>query len=1742
MTFRDFEDKVDLSDELVKFLDGPIPPASVLVPKGKGQAAQAAAAAAAARAAAVAAAVADVEVAQQAPQEQTVQEGAATAAAAAAATATRIPISPAPVSPLFAHDVDNMDDSNGVDPQVGSKIKVYSRERRGWKVAFITSELPSGLHTIEYLDAKIEQVDFTQIRWQLIQLPTTEEGHVVKIPMKEGPIAGKGIVSAEPVAIPIAEPVVKSLQVGEGKKEDEGADKERQREQAPVLEQPMQDVAHIQIEEEEEKTKAREQAEDENQEVEEEKEEAPSIEHQEKLELAPISAAPEKDQTEPEKEADTCENQEEQDASVEKPSKQEKIKVEKEKKVEKGTLQMENDVAAEPNGKVSTAEPTIRSSSRLARRTATTPAVKIEPPPPPVEIVAPLKYKARLARDDGVERARQLTRSLKSLFPNVKPLFGESKHRSDLDATMVKIASKGAPEITYKGTWWESLPKILHWAQNVIDGAPAGKSATDDAAKTVTFYDNTVEIDRAALHAMGLFPDSWPAPFEANSLKKANAKAAQERGHCSIIQKGSSIEDKEKATNGKNKSKGSTAAASKSSIALEKEQKQEKEKEEVKEVEPPPPPQLARENGYGNGHSDGGAYGRHRSSRRSRNSGEELMSLPDVVIPSEVQRPKRKPSTAAAAGTKKEKSQGNIVSEVSLEASEKDHHAEKDPKKPENGEGVSQVAKKGLNEQPKGDISTDLPVVVVGHRLPATLEAKQQSGGPSTGIVPSMEPTQQPSEKSADHTKLPSKDRAIHHPPDAAPDAAALVNAPALLQQQQEPEALAAPVEPAPIAVTNNNSVVVLDPPALSVDAIQLLVTPRSREDQLAGDTFPHPPSATLPPLTLPKEVVPWGPERLTVAVNHVLAIAKAHRGRWVSPQRLVTLAQQSFSKRGLKEIALAQAAMAYLGNTTYDGWAVHRVEHSEGGMYYLTEEVPTLEETSAGNGTTGTAGALGGNATLINGGGAGVVQLPPSSVSPGTAAAVPSPATAQPVVSMALPTPVAVSLPVADPNNVAVGNGGNVRGFNSAMEAGPQNNNTVAASAQKAIKVKKQQPQMPLPEKQLLSLEEVAVEPPFESVVAVVEREEDMQVGESPQAMDGISGAEVEEELRQLGFGNAPPQQKEAATAARVAMEIVETDGKSADRDEKKHDEDVDMVDKEDNEKQERGKEEIAKGVDVPAPSSVQEDAAGPDDVVHRVPNGKEAAATTPRKVDVADEMETDGGAENSEPKAKSTTLFKLRFSSAATATATATATGTPPPASGAPEEAGLAPMEEMAAPLPDNEEMEQHPQRPLYPGALPATHAGQPSTFLPHAHIPRTQRTQGQQQAVDEALALVLTPVVPPAPVISPNLPPEVTPPAPPQLPPWMHLQPGADIPVPLAPPAAKAQVSRDLHHLFTAVLRVYAPQVAKLAIERAAAMAGERAATRVLKLKQLPEEVQVLRDTKHFEKVCSGETPTSKELPGPPKGTLRLYCKLAMPPELATPAIAPTRFGRKFLPVDPPAELISLPKDATLGDFMEATTELYRGMYRMCANFTAMDVVSGLQAPSSLEIEGTTTTAEEQGSGHLPNGNTKTIPAHSKAPPPKKHVAKAAKQPLPAAWDPSMPLAPLIPKEPLPIAAALAIIAPSGGGSIVGGHHHPTAGGGHVSGTTSTFASGSGPLIPTVFVAGVGLDTSDAWLHAGGPEDWIVACSCGTRDDDGEAMVACDYCGIWYHTRCVEVPDDCPSYVCVHCQKRANRIILH
>ena len=81
--------------------------------------------------------------------------------------------------------------------------------------------------------------------------------------------------------------------------------------------------------------------------------------------------------------------------------------------------------------------------------------------------------------------------------------------------------------------------------------------------------------------------------------------------------------------------------------------------------------------------------------------------------------------------------------------------------------------------------------------------------------------------------------------------------------------------------------------------------------------------------------------------------------------------------------------------------------------------------------------------------------------------------------------------------------------------------------------------------------------------------------------------------------------------------------------------------------------------------------------------------------------------------------------------------------------------------------------------------------------------------------------------------------------------------------------------------------------------------------------------------------------------------------------------------------------------------------------------------------------------------------------------------------------------------------------------------------------------GPAPPgsTYLIRGTGADVTDAYSRQGGIVSWVVRCSCGVDDDDGERFVSCDVCEVWEHTRCVGIRDDAPvpsRWVCELCRK--------
>ena len=67
------------------------------------------------------------------------------------------------------------------------------------------------------------------------------------------------------------------------------------------------------------------------------------------------------------------------------------------------------------------------------------------------------------------------------------------------------------------------------------------------------------------------------------------------------------------------------------------------------------------------------------------------------------------------------------------------------------------------------------------------------------------------------------------------------------------------------------------------------------------------------------------------------------------------------------------------------------------------------------------------------------------------------------------------------------------------------------------------------------------------------------------------------------------------------------------------------------------------------------------------------------------------------------------------------------------------------------------------------------------------------------------------------------------------------------------------------------------------------------------------------------------------------------------------------------------------------------------------------------------------------------------------------------------------------------------------------------------------------------GEGADLESEFRYQGGLDQWVVKCHCGTNDDDGERMIACDLCEIWMHTRCVGIDDEATTpkkFTCHEC----------
>ena len=315
------------------------------------------------------------------------------------------------------------------------------------------------------------------------------------------------------------------------------------------------------------------------------------------------------------------------------------------------------------------------------------------------------------------------------------------------------------------------------------------------------------------------------------------------------------------------------------------------------------------------------------------------------------------------------------------------------------------------------------------------------------------------------------------------------------------------------------------------------------------------------------------------------------------------------------------------------------------------------------------------------------------------------------------------------------------------------------------------------------------------------------------------------------------------------------------------------------------------------------------------------------------------------------------------------------------------------------------------------------------------------------------------------------------------WHGMEPGGDVEDPKDAQAVRNQITADLHLLFMCTLKMYLPDVAKVAGQNGAAELGHRHIAKIVKGKHISREVSVLRDTKHFVKTY--RSTDAKQMiaemgDAGTKSSIRVLASLVMPDELTSPDTS-TRSGKKaMLPVQPPVEMIDMPANATVGDFLRVATERYSDTYVLCKRFKAIGAYVSVQKDDDNPTHPLIKKKPVEVEVFLDERTKlKTLPPMVKA-------AKAAKTPASAKGKHA---------KPQPVVLGLDV--------------------------TGTF--GNEVKVPWM-------------LHAGGAQDWTVNCPCGTVDDDGAEMVACTKCDTWFHTRCVK-PDASDSawakaYTCNRC----------
>eukprot|EP00889_Picochlorum_renovo_P002731 jgi/Picre1/29761/NNA_005143.t1 len=121
-----------------------------------------------------------------------------------------------------------------------------------------------------------------------------------------------------------------------------------------------------------------------------------------------------------------------------------------------------------------------------------------------------------------------------------------------------------------------------------------------------------------------------------------------------------------------------------------------------------------------------------------------------------------------------------------------------------------------------------------------------------------------------------------------------------------------------------------------------------------------------------------------------------------------------------------------------------------------------------------------------------------------------------------------------------------------------------------------------------------------------------------------------------------------------------------------------------------------------------------------------------------------------------------------------------------------------------------------------------------------------------------------------------------------PWHLLDPGADVADPGDVNLVRNQITRDLHYLFMCTLKIYLPEVAKIAAKNAAAAFQMKTTHKVLKARHLTKEVQVLRDTKTLHERLSFISEPSKNKQQNNSESIRVWTRIEMPRELNSKSV--------------------------------------------------------------------------------------------------------------------------------------------------------------------------------------------------------------------------------------------------------------